>query len=119
MDCMPPDLPPRIDRASKPMRIAPNKSAQERLFGGASNGNGTATVSPKDQNDPPNYINATNHHRLQPNMTSLERHNSSATSIMNSNNKTVRIVITRTYYRYYLLRVRRSIISSYRFALIE
>lgn len=68
----PPELPPRIDRANKPPRSAASRSAQERLFGGGS----------KDNNDPPNYINATPHHR--PANSSLERHNP---------NKTVRIYI--------------------------
>lgn len=77
----PPDLPPRIDRASKPIRSATvsGRSAQERLFGNLSN---------KEHTEPPNYINATTHHRLQ-NLTSLERHNSNATSVTNTNNKTV------------------------------
>lgn len=79
-DGTPPDLPPRIDRTSKPVCAVAGRTAQERLFG---------NTLPKEQADPPNYINATNHHRLQ-NMTSLERHNSSATSITNANNnKTV------------------------------
>lgn len=77
----PPDLPPRIDRASKPIRSATvsGRTAQERLFG---------NMSSKEHSEPPNYINATTHHRLQ-NLTSLERHNSTATSITNTNNKTV------------------------------
>lgn len=80
VDCNPPDLPPRIDRTSKPIRtVTSGRSAQERLFGNSSN---------KEHADPPNYINATSHHRLQ-NIASLERHSSNATSITNANNKTV------------------------------
>lgn len=75
----PPDLPPRIDRTSKPLRNVNGRSAQERLFGA----NGT-----KEHTEPPNYINATSHHRL-PNSTSLGRHNSNANSSTNMNNKTV------------------------------
>ncbi|XP_054258978.1 tight junction protein ZO-1-like isoform X4 [Macrosteles quadrilineatus] len=62
----PPELPPRIDRASKPPRTAAPRSAQERLFGN------------KEPQDPPNYINATPHHRQGP--SSLERHNPTKTS---------------------------------------
>lgn len=75
----PPDLPPRIDRNSKPVRTVNGRSAQERLFG-----NGGS----KELTEPPNYINATPH-RL-PNATSLGRHNSNANSSTNMNNKTVR-----------------------------
>ncbi|XP_065220947.1 tight junction protein ZO-2 isoform X3 [Planococcus citri] len=73
----PPDLPPRIDRNSKPVRTVNGRSAQERLFGGPGS---------KEQSEPPNYINATPH-RL-PNSTSLGRHNSNANSSTNMNNKT-------------------------------
>lgn len=62
----PPELPPRIDRASKPPRTSSNvRSAQERLFGN------------KEPHDPPNYINATPHQR--PANSSLERHNPTKT----------------------------------------
>lgn len=64
----PPELPPRIDRANKPPRNTVTRSAQERLFGVT-----------KDTSDPPNYINATPHHR--PANSSLERHNPNKTVI--------------------------------------
>uniref|UniRef100_A0A1B6GRS7 Tight junction protein ZO-1 n=2 Tax=Proconiini TaxID=565685 RepID=A0A1B6GRS7_9HEMI len=66
MGASPPELPPRIDRASKPPRTTAPRTAQERLFGN------------KESHDPPNYINATPHHR--PANSSLERHNPTKTS---------------------------------------
>ncbi|KAG8296117.1 Tight junction protein ZO-2 [Homalodisca vitripennis] len=65
MGASPPELPPRIDRASKPPRTTAPRTAQERLFGN------------KESHDPPNYINATPHHR--PANSSLERHNPTKT----------------------------------------
>ncbi|RZF42526.1 hypothetical protein LSTR_LSTR004445 [Laodelphax striatellus] len=67
----PPELPPRIDRANKPPRANLPRSAQERLFG-----------SSKENIDPPNYINATPHHR--PVNSSLERHNPNKASSYDS-----------------------------------
>ncbi|KAF6216855.1 hypothetical protein GE061_001205 [Apolygus lucorum] len=64
---VPPELPPRIDRAVKPPRIANGgqRSAQERLFG----------------SEPPNYINAA----PQTNQSSLDRHyNNKASSSYDS-----------------------------------
>jgi hypothetical protein len=72
----PPELPPRIDRSNKPSRGGGgtlSRSAAERLFGKGDGGAGDAA----DSNlDPPNYINATPHHR-PPGQTnsSLEHHN--------------------------------------------
>lgn len=72
----PPELPPRIDRSNKPPRgggSTLSRSAAERLFGKSDGGLG----DPADSSlDPPNYINATPHHR-PPGQTSssLERHN--------------------------------------------
>lgn len=63
----PPDLPPRIDRASKPPRTSAPRSAQERLFGS------------RENQDPPNYINATPHAHHRPANSSLERHNPTKT----------------------------------------
>ncbi|GFG33860.1 hypothetical protein Cfor_12812, partial [Coptotermes formosanus] len=72
----PPELPPRIDRSNKPPRGGSNtlsRSAAERLFGKSDGGLGDLADSSLD---PPNYINATPHHR-PPGQTSssLERHN--------------------------------------------
>ncbi|XP_075223249.1 tight junction protein ZO-3-like isoform X2 [Lycorma delicatula] len=67
----PPELPPRIDRANKPPRTSVPRSAQERLFGGS-----------KENSDPPNYINATPHHRTA--NSSLERHNPNKASSYDS-----------------------------------
>ncbi|CAB0005544.1 unnamed protein product, partial [Nesidiocoris tenuis] len=64
---VPPELPPRIDRAVKPPRMSNGgqRSAQERLFG----------------NEPPNYINAA----PQTNQSSLDRHyNNKASSSYDS-----------------------------------
>ncbi|KAJ4436603.1 hypothetical protein ANN_16636, partial [Periplaneta americana] len=77
----PPELPPRIDRSNKPPRGAGgtlSRSAAERLFGKGEGG----LVDPTDSSlDPPNYINATPHHR-PPGQTSssLERHNMKTSS---------------------------------------
>ncbi|PSN46430.1 hypothetical protein C0J52_15366 [Blattella germanica] len=74
----PPELPPRIDRTNKPARGTGgtfSRSAAERLFG---KGDGDGIDSSLD---PPNYINATPHHR-PPGQTSssLERHNMKTSS---------------------------------------
>ncbi|XP_024082403.1 tight junction protein ZO-1-like [Cimex lectularius] len=63
---LPPELPPRIDRAVKPPRTSTNsqRSAQERLFG----------------SEPPNYINATPH----VNQSSLDRHNNNKSNSYDS-----------------------------------
>lgn len=97
---MGPDLPPRIDRGSKPPRGAAGisaRSAQERLFGAGSaykDGNGAMTSGI----DPPNYINATSSHHQQQlqhhhhqHRTSLERHNSNTITPASTNVKTVNI----------------------------
>ncbi|XP_023725959.1 tight junction protein ZO-1 isoform X6 [Cryptotermes secundus] len=77
----PPELPPRIDRSNKPSRGGSgtlSRSAAERLFGKGDGGSGDAGDSSLD---PPNYINATPHHRPtgQTN-SSLERHNMKTSS---------------------------------------
>lgn len=59
-----PELPPRVDRSNKP----PGRSAAERLFG----------RTEADNDDPPNYINATPHlraHAASAHVSSLDRHN--------------------------------------------
>jgi hypothetical protein len=79
----PPELPPRIDRSNKPHRGGGgtlSRSAAERLFGKSDGVLG----DPADSSlDPPNYINATPHHR-PPGQTnsSLERHNMKTVSRM-------------------------------------
>ncbi|XP_063232156.1 LOW QUALITY PROTEIN: tight junction protein ZO-1 [Bacillus rossius redtenbacheri] len=71
----PPELPPRVDRASKPSRGPSGQSAAERLLGKGEGGTGR----PDGCLDPPNYINAGLHHR-GPGGSSLERHNMKASS---------------------------------------
>ncbi|XP_066996452.2 tight junction protein ZO-3 isoform X2 [Anabrus simplex] len=78
----PPELPPRVDRTNKPPRGTLSRSAAERLFG--KNEAGVCDADPaspamQDVIDPPNYINATPHHRGG-GSSSLERHNMKTSS---------------------------------------
>lgn len=77
----PPELPPRIDRTNKPPRATLSRTAAERLFGKGGDGDSDGTSAMREALDPPNYINATPHHRVGSGSgggggsSSLERHN--------------------------------------------
>lgn len=72
----PPELPPRIDRSNKPTHNALSRLAADRLFvkGEGVLGENDMASGPREASDPPNYINATPHHR-RGGSSSLERHN--------------------------------------------
>ncbi|KAK7793631.1 hypothetical protein R5R35_004861 [Gryllus longicercus] len=72
----PPELPPRIDRTNKPSHSALSRLAADRLFvkGEGMLGDADMASGGREASDPPNYINATPHHR-RGGSSSLERHN--------------------------------------------